>query len=190
MLGGCLGLESMTDPSSLVLRDAQEGLCTGCGTCVAVCPAGAVALVETPGGFLSPQVDSERCSRCGICERACPGTHLVKAPVGDPFVGPILEAYVAQATDPDILKAAQSGGLVSALIGPMLDKRLIDKAIVTRPRPAKPTRAEAVRATGRSKVLESLRSYYPTVPVNAAQEAEPAAQQSTSRTTLIWRMSA
>lgn len=41
--------------------------CTGCGTCVDACPAGAVALV---GG--KARVDSETCTGCGLCEEACP----------------------------------------------------------------------------------------------------------------------
>ncbi len=44
-----------------------ESLCTGCGSCVAVCPAGACSLAKG----VSRQ-DAARCQQCGSCAAACP----------------------------------------------------------------------------------------------------------------------
>jgi len=41
--------------------------CTGCGMCVAACPAGSVAVVDGKA-----RVESETCTGCGLCEEACP----------------------------------------------------------------------------------------------------------------------
>ncbi|MGC8878414.1 MAG: ATP-binding protein [Anaerolineae bacterium] len=45
----------------------DEQLCTGCGTCVDVCPRGAISL---DGGVATWLAD--RCNDCGACVDACP----------------------------------------------------------------------------------------------------------------------
>ena len=41
--------------------------CTGCGSCVEVCPVEAITLVD---GIAS--VNEDDCSECGACEAECP----------------------------------------------------------------------------------------------------------------------
>ncbi len=41
--------------------------CTGCGTCVDECPAGAIELKDDLA-----VVDEDECLDCGACEDACP----------------------------------------------------------------------------------------------------------------------
>jgi len=43
-------------------------LCTGCGTCIDRCPAGAVTIAEDE----LPIVDLDRCIGCGVCATGCP----------------------------------------------------------------------------------------------------------------------
>jgi len=45
----------------------DESLCTGCGTCVDECPAGALDLEES-----YPQVDPDKCIVCFCCQEKCP----------------------------------------------------------------------------------------------------------------------
>jgi ferredoxin len=58
----------------------QEGHCSGCGRCVAVCPVEAVQLVPAsepvPPGSRIACTDQERCLGCGVCVRACPSGAL------------------------------------------------------------------------------------------------------------------
>jgi ferredoxin len=54
--------------------------CTGCGVCVAACPARALSLVSAqPGGLGRKAVatDAMRCNRCGACLPTCPRQALV-----------------------------------------------------------------------------------------------------------------
>ncbi len=44
--------------------------CTGCGSCAAVCPYGANALIRTDEGALLC-MDHERCAACGECLKVC-----------------------------------------------------------------------------------------------------------------------
>jgi ferredoxin len=41
--------------------------CVGCGACVEVCPAGAIALMDGKAC-----IDEEKCTGCGACVDACP----------------------------------------------------------------------------------------------------------------------
>lgn len=45
----------------------DEATCTGCGDCVAACPAGAIALVDGRA-----HIDHASCAGCGSCADACP----------------------------------------------------------------------------------------------------------------------
>ncbi len=56
--------------------------CTGCGACVAACPARALSLVsEYPDGRGRKRVAiaAARCSGCGTCRPACPREALTLA---------------------------------------------------------------------------------------------------------------
>jgi ferredoxin len=45
----------------------DEGRCTGCGACVEICPAGAIALAHEKA-----QVDEALCTGCHACVDVCP----------------------------------------------------------------------------------------------------------------------
>ena len=45
----------------------NRSMCTGCGTCVAECPVGAISLEED-----GARIDEGECVRCGKCHDVCP----------------------------------------------------------------------------------------------------------------------
>ena len=49
----------------------EDGFCSGCGNCVAVCPYEACALQKVGGAFVS-RVNKMRCRACGSCTSVCP----------------------------------------------------------------------------------------------------------------------
>ncbi|MEA3406650.1 MAG: 4Fe-4S binding protein [Chloroflexota bacterium] len=51
--------------------------CTGCGTCVDVCPVGAIQLVDGVA-----RIDQEECVECEICLSACPETAILSVSDG------------------------------------------------------------------------------------------------------------
>ena len=51
----------------------EEGLCTGCGTCVGLCPEDCITIESNYVlGSREPVVDQEKCVKCGVCQAHCP----------------------------------------------------------------------------------------------------------------------
>jgi coenzyme F420 hydrogenase subunit beta len=106
----------------------DTGRCSGCGACVAVCPADSLSfdegeMVVSPRstGYCKQATDSVS---CGACYAVCPRT-------GDQpsdTIGSYLELMTAKSTF--AVPHKQSGGAVTAILANALDEGLID-AIVT-----------------------------------------------------------
>ena len=54
-----------------ILYERKEDCC-GCTACYAICPRGAISMVEDDEGFLYPIIKTEICVRCGMCLKVCP----------------------------------------------------------------------------------------------------------------------
>ena len=51
----------------------QDGVCTSCGTCAAVCPKSAIQMhMNNKLGIFQAVVNSNKCISCGLCVEACP----------------------------------------------------------------------------------------------------------------------
>jgi len=104
------------------------GLCSGCGACVAVCPADALRFV--PGNTDAP-VNNCYCKAendsvpCGACYAACPRVDLAGQ---GRMLGSYQEIVAARSVFP--VERKQSGGAVTAILVNALDEGLID-AVVT-----------------------------------------------------------
>jgi len=154
----------------------EDNLCTGCGTCVALCPNGAIEMViDEKKGIYVPELDEMKCNNCGICFKVCPGYEVDfkglnleifgKEPE-DTLIGNYLNCYVGHATDYDIRYNSASGGLVTALLIFALEEGLIDGALVTRMKKDKPLEPEPFIARTREEIIEARGSKYCPVPAN------------------------
>ncbi len=157
---------------------AKDGLCTGYGTCVALCPNDAIEMViDEKKGVYVPKLDGRKCNNCGICMKVCPGHEVDfkglnleifgKEPE-DILIGNYLNCYVGHATDYDIRYNSASGGLVTALLIFALEEGLIDGALVTRMKKDKPLEPEPFIARTREEIIEARGSKYCPVPANVA----------------------
>lgn len=79
-------------------------ICTGCGSCVAVCPSAAIRMQPDEHGFLHPAVDAAACTDCGLCACKCP----VSTP---PQVSAHTEILTGYANDEALLPASSSGAI-------------------------------------------------------------------------------
>ncbi|KUG20980.1 putative coenzyme f420-dependent oxidoreductase [hydrocarbon metagenome] len=105
----------------------MKGACSGCGACVAVCPADAIyfpagsALTPTSAGYCKAETDG---IPCGACYTVCPRTALeIRSGLGT-----YQEIVAARSTFE--VERKQSGGAVTALLLTALEEGMID-AVVT-----------------------------------------------------------
>jgi coenzyme F420 hydrogenase subunit beta len=153
-------------------------LCTGCGTCVAICPNEAIKLVvNEKKGIYIPKLKDESCDNCGICYKTCPG-HSVdfnelnlkifgKVP-DDLLLGNYQNCYAGHSTDHDIRYNSASGGLITQLLIFALEEGIIDGALVTRKNIGNPLEPEPFIARSKEEIIEASKSKYCPVPANIA----------------------
>lgn len=100
----------------------KQGLCTKCGACAAVCPAGTISLVGISpvyGGNCKVVVDN---IPCGACYNSCGRAHASEPGKYN------LKFYAAKSRTR--APYAQSGGAVTSLLVSALGSGLIDGALV------------------------------------------------------------
>lgn len=156
----------------------KNNLCTGCATCVSLCPNSAIRLIkEDSKGIYLPRINVEDCNQCGICFDVCPGhsvnfKELNLAIFGqepkNTLLGNYLNCYIGHATDYDIRYNSASGGLVTQLLIFALEEGIIDGALVTRMKKDKPLEPEPFIARTREEIIEASKSKYCPVPANIA----------------------
>lgn len=155
----------------------NNGLCTGCGACVALCPKGALEISVNKDGTYISTLDNAKCAHCGICSRVCPGqnvnlSELSTQVFGDNpinnYLGKYLSCYIGYTSESNIRFHAASGGLISSLLIYSLDKGIIDGALVTRMKKDSPLEPEPFIARTKDEILEAARSKYCPVPLNVA----------------------
>jgi coenzyme F420 hydrogenase subunit beta len=105
----------------------DAGLCSGCGACVAVCPAEGL-FFEAGGGTDSP-VSTGTCKEdqdgvpCGVCYAICPRA----SGEARQMLGEYTDAMAARAAFE--VPRRQSGGAVTAILANALDEGLLDGVV-------------------------------------------------------------
>ena len=156
---------------------AQE-LCTGCATCVSLCPNSAIRLIKDDSkGIYLPQLKEGECNQCGTCLDVCPGYSVNFKDLNldifgqepkDILLGNYFNCYIGHATDSDIRYNSASGGLVTALLIFALEEGIIDGALVTRMKKDKPLEPEPFIARTKEEIMDASKSKYCPVPANIA----------------------
>lgn len=118
-------------------------LCTGCGVCEDVCPNHCIS-IRRSNGELRPQVDTTAClgEKCGRCLKVCPGVGVELTKIAqehfnelytkeNKYIGRFIALHTGYSLDEDIRYHSASGGMVSQFLIYLLDKKIIDGAVVT-----------------------------------------------------------
>jgi len=166
----------MTDET--IAQVVKDGLCTGCGTCISLCPNEAIKLtINEKEGIYVPELNEEKCNNCGICYKVCPGhevdfkqlnLEIFGKVTENVLIGNYLNCYIGHSMDYDIQYNCASGGLITQLLIFALEERIIDGALVTRMKKDKPLEPEPFIARTTEEIIEASKSKYCPVPANVA----------------------
>lgn len=170
----------MDKPPSIKTIDSvvKDDLCTGCGTCLALCPLSAINMVrDNSRGIYIPQVNWGICNQCGVCFEVCPGhsvdferlnMSIFASKPKNNILGHYLNCYTGYATDHNIRYNSASGGLVTTLLSFALKEGLINGALVTGMNKGDPLEPEPFIARTREEIISAAKSKYCPVPANIA----------------------
>lgn len=155
-----------------------DGLCTGCGTCIGICPKEAITLTNNKAkGIYLPKRDREKCNLCGVCYAVCPGYSVDRKKLNmmvfskepdDVLLGNYINCYTGHTNDYNIRYNAASGGLVTQFLIFALEEKIIDGALVTSMKRENPLEPEPFIARTREEIIDAGKSKYCPVPANVA----------------------
>lgn len=153
---------------------SATGACKSCGTCIAVCPANALQMVELPSGYLVANIKDDLCTNCGLCLKVCPSISLDLSDLSDDvdlFEGPVITTFCGYSTR--IRPQGQSGGVVTELVDYILQSKKADKALLTRMPHDGRLRPEPFYAHQFKEVLSACGSKYCPVALNQLLRTNP-----------------
>ncbi|MFW5983276.1 MAG: Coenzyme F420 hydrogenase/dehydrogenase, beta subunit C-terminal domain [bacterium] len=150
-------------------------LCNRCGSCVGL--SGGKIIFKNKEKKYRPEIVGEvSADEAERLWNACPGKefnfpkyrkHFYPATTNfHEYTGPYESFYIGYANDNTIRKNSASGGLISAILIYLLDKKKIDGAITLRMSKDKPWLSEPFVATTREEILEAAQSKYTISSVN------------------------
>ena len=147
----------------LIKEVHEPGICQQCGGCVSFCNSIEHDVISMKDPNSPPKyINEDKCLECGICYLLCPQTHILDGDLKKTYnftsfssmpFGFIDNIYSCQATDKDFLKIGTDGGVVNSIINYLLEKKVIDGAIVAKTKTA--FSREATIARNKKDLIEA-----------------------------------
>jgi len=171
-----MSTQKLSFEESLLKNVISRELCAGCGACILVCPFACLEYTQEKPNLV------KKCEVCGICPKVCPrydfSQHALEKLVfererkPEEDFGVYRRLVVAQASDNNILRNCQDGGVVSALLTFALKNGIIDAAVVSATSNEKPLFPIPKLASTTQEALECAGTRYTYSPnLLALQEA-------------------
>ncbi len=82
----------------------SKQLCTGCTSCMNICPNSAITMKTSTDGFNYPVINQNKCINCNLCKKVCPVLNFKKN-------SSINNCFVGYAKDDKVIEKASSGGV-------------------------------------------------------------------------------
>ena len=93
----------------------EKAKCSGCYSCINICPKKCIEMREDEEGFEYPVVNKNVCINCNLCEKHCPIENKERN-IEEPI------AYAAINKNEEIRRESSSGGMFTLLAEAILDK--------------------------------------------------------------------
>lgn len=154
---------------------ADADLCLSCGTCESVCPASAINLEISKKSIYEPIINHDKCINCKMCLKVCPGISVdfeeLNNDVFDKqpditWIGNFVKCYLGNSRDEIIRYNSTSGGMVTQILDFLLEKGIIDGALVTGMSKDRPLEPNPFIARTKDEILSAAVSKYCPVPLN------------------------
>ena len=152
----------------------KDGLCIGCGICEDICPKKCIRIDR--GRLNVPHVDEKNCVDCGLCRKVCAGRGIeiegrAKQLFGEAqqyhkMLGHYIKTYKGYSTEYENRFHCASGGCLSQFLIWLLEKGVIDGAVVTGYEFKNPMQPHVYIASNREEVLAGKSSKYCVVTMN------------------------
>ncbi len=146
----------------------RHGLCNRCGSCAGLSD-GKIVFEDRTGKYLPVVKEMPDEAAMKLIWDACSGKGFdfpaQRASVfgdseGHSYIGHYRNIYIGHATDPEIRLNAASGGILSAILIWLLEKKLIDGAVVLGMSEKEPWLTKPFIATTREEIMQGAQSKY------------------------------
>ena len=152
-----------------VSSTVKNNLCLGCGVCQDICPKQCIHIEH--GRTNQPVVNDKTCIECGKCLKVCSGLginindrakalYADKGTTEDVNLGRYVSCYKGYSTNHDIRYHSASGGCLSQFLIWLLEKGLIDGAMVTKFHDDAPMTPQPFIARTKDDILRGKSSKY------------------------------
>lgn len=119
-----------------ISKIVDNGLCNGCGACYSVCQEEAISIEENKRlGILFAKIAKEKCINCGNCLLVCPALDIqVNNNVAkNKVIGNYTQLLCGHSSNHDLRYRASSGGIISALLEYLIEKRIVEGFVLVKP---------------------------------------------------------
>ncbi len=160
----------MTEKSIDKLQQVMRAhLCNRCGSCVGL-SGGSIVFTDKTGRYLPEIIGPVDDELANILWQACPGKHFdfpayrkqfyPEAPNFHSFIGPYHRIGIGHANDAATRRGGASGGVISAILIWLLEKKHIGGAVVLGMSKTEPWLTQAFIATTPEQVMQAAQSKY------------------------------
>ncbi len=128
--------------NDLIKEVHERGICQCCGGCVSFCQSADYGVISFKEKDSPPvYVNEDKCQECSICYYLCPQTKILHNELNETYgftdyvsmpIGNYKDIYSCQATDEEFLRYGTDGGVVNSIINYLIEKKLVDGAIVSK----------------------------------------------------------